>query len=221
MSRKALAPLALPVALSLTACADDSPVGPTRLDRSSFCGDKNDIAFAPSAAPLDDEPLSHIDVEGSSCAAYEREYAIASSPHLPDCAKVSYGTDPPTSGPHYGNWAAFQTYTRPVPRGYYVHSMEHGAVVIVYSCSDCDDEIAAAQAMIDELPLDPACTEAVRRRIILTPDPLLQARWAAAAWGHSLEADCFDLPAFRGFVEAHYALGPENFCTGGVLPSDG
>jgi hypothetical protein len=108
-----------------------------------------------------------------------------------------------------------------VPRGFYVHSMEHGAVVILYSCSDCDEEVAAAKAMIEALPSDSACSEAVERRVILSPDPLLEARWAAAAWGFSLTSDCFEAEVFAAFVDVHYANGPEDLCGGGLRPEDG
>ena len=204
------------VVFSLLGCGDGE-AGPSAIPGSSFCPADADV-FEPSAAPGDDAPLAEIPAPGSTCGAVEREYAIEASPHVPDCSLVSYPSDPPTSGAHYSHWAAFQSYGIPVPRGFYVHAMEHGAVVLLYSCSDCADEVAAAQAMIDQLPVDPLCTADVARRVILSPDPLLEVRWAAAAWGFSVESDCFEPEVFSAFVQAHYAAGPENFCSGGVFP---
>lgn len=189
------------------------------LPSPTFCGEADAEVFEASEAPGDDAPLAEAPVDGSACGAVERSYDVEASPHVADCTKLEYSTDPPTSGTHYGHWAAFGTYAQPVPRGFYVHSMEHGAVVLLYSCSDCASEVADAQSMIDALPLDPLCSADVQRRVILTPDPLLEARWAAAAWGATLEADCFEPDVFSAFVDAHYAAGPENVCGGGVRPS--
>ena len=101
-----------------------------------------------------------------------------------------------------------------------MHSMEHGAVVLAYSCTDCAAEVESAKAMIDALPVDPACSgNGTLRRVILTPDPLLETRWAAAAWGYTLNADCFESEVFRAFAEAHYAGGPEDFCASGLFSS--
>jgi len=210
----------LVLVLCLLGCAEGAE-GPTLIPGASFCPGAEDVVFAASDAPNDGAPLSERELGGSACAATEREYAIEGASHLENCTLVSYGTNPPSSGAHYGDWAAFATYENPVPRGFYVHAMEHGAVVVLYSCDDCADEVAEAQAMIDALPEDPACSDAVKRRVILTPDPLLEARWAAAAWGFTLEADCFEAETFSAFVQAHYAAGPENFCAGGVRPEDG
>ena len=58
---------------------------------------------------------------------------------------------PPVFGDHYPTWAAFQTYEYPVPLGYLVHSLEHGAVVVFYDCPEgCAEEVAEG-----DLPLGP------------------------------------------------------------------
>lgn len=133
------------------------------------------------------------------------------------CSEVVYATDPPTSGPHYPIWAKWQTYAAPVPRGFYVHNLEHGGVVIAYRCPDgCDAELAALATMVASLPADPLCALGVERRVIVTPDPLLATRFAVVAWGASLVADCVDVPAFAAFIDARYATGPENTCADGV-----
>ena len=144
--------------------------------------------------------------------------------HVPCTPVPTYGTKPPSSGNHYAIWADYKTYDKPVPWGHLMHSMEHGAVIIVYNCpAGCPDEVAAAQAMIDALPfpLDPedidvatgsACVAPTKRRVILAPDPTLDVRWAAAAWTWTLRSSCFDAAAFQKFTKDHYAKMPENFC---------
>jgi uncharacterized protein DUF3105 len=172
----------------------------------SDAGDAGDTSMEP------DSPLS--------CGTIVTQYAVDPSPHINQCFPVVYSSNPPTSGPHYPIWAAFQTYTTPVPRGFTVHDLEHGAIVISYKCAGgCAAELAALQAYVDARPADPLCAAPVKSRITITPDPLLDVPFAAAAWGFALTSQCFDLPALGAFIDAHYAMGPENFCVPGFDPT--
>jgi hypothetical protein len=166
------------------------------------------------------------------CAAVEQQQALEGEAHVALCSPVAYRTKPPSSGNHYSTWAAYKTYASPVPEGYWVHDLEHGAVVISYACAGgCADQIAAAEKMIASLPEDPACLalgQHVQRRFILTPDPKLDIPFAASAWGWTLRASCFDAAAFSAFVTAHYARSPEDLCddgedvaSAGLVPSCG
>lgn len=164
-------------------------------------------------------PLTATDVAGSACGALERSFPLDAATHTTECTEVSYGTNPPSSGAHYGSWPRFKVYDAPVPRGFLVHGMEHGAVVLGYSCTDCDAEVAAARALVAELGPDPLCCrepscEGATTRVILAPDPRLDTPWAAAAWGFTLVADCFEPDVFRAFVDAHRGRGPEGTVCG-------
>lgn len=154
--------------------------------------------------------------------------ALDAPPLLP-AVHVAIGTDivwdsnPPSSGPHYPVWAAFQAYSSPVPRGYYVHDLEHGAIVFTYNCAlidaDCASVAAALQAASDAVPDDPLCAAegtGVRVRTVITPDPLLDVPVAAAAWGYTYKADCVDLPSLIAFATEHYGNGPELLCSQGT-----
>jgi len=158
------------------------------------------------------------DARPGDCQATVASHPIEGGQHMPVCAPLSYGTNPPSSGNHYPVWAAYQTYERPFPRGFWVHSLEHGAVVFTYNCpGGCADEVADVQAFIDGLPAD---CGAKARRVILTPDPDLDVRFAASAWGHTLRAHCFDRDAFSTFFTAHYDRAPESICGGGEDPTE-
>jgi hypothetical protein len=153
-----------------------------------------------------------------TCEPVVAEHPSEGANHMPVCSPLTFGTNPPSSGNHYGIWAAYQTYNRAIARGFWVHSLEHGAVVITYNCpGGCPSEVAEVQAYIDSLPSDCGSTS---RRIILTPDPELDVRFAASAWGFTLRANCFDRGAFAAFQDAHYGHGPESICGGGVDPTD-
>jgi len=151
------------------------------------------------------------------CDTTVSKYAVDPSPHIPECFPIQYSTNPPTSGPHYPVWAAFKTYTTPVPQGYYVHDLEHGAIVITYNCpGGCDAELAQLATFLDARPVDPLCFAPVKSRVVVTPDPHLNVRFAASAWGWALKSQCFDLAILGPFMDAHYAGGPENFCFDGT-----
>jgi Protein of unknown function (DUF3105) len=139
--------------------------------------------------------------------------------HVELCTEVAYSTNPPSGGDHYAIWAAFQTYDYPVPAGFLVHDLEHGAVVFSYNCPEgCDDEVAEVQAFIDNQPVDPLCASfTAPRRVLLVPDPELPSRWAASAWGFALTASCFQSGEFGAFYTAHYGRGPEQLCNDGRL----
>lgn len=181
-------------------------------DGGPDAGDNGDAGDAGDAADPGDA--------GFLCNSTIATFALAPSPHVLTCSPVTYATNPPTSGPHYPSWAAFKTYTSPVPRGFYVHSMEHGAVVIAYNCpSGCDADLALLAAFLDARPADPLCVAPLKSRIIVTPDPLLDTMFAASAWGASLKSDCFDWNALTLFLDTHYAMAPENFCFDGIDPT--
>jgi hypothetical protein len=148
------------------------------------------------------------------------------APPLQDPLHVAIGTDiqydsnPPSSGSHYPIWAAFQMYDTPVPRGYYVHDLEHEGVVLLYNCPDAGcapDLVAQLQSVIDAIPDDPLCAgTGVRVRGLITPDPLIAGPIAAAAWGWTYNADCLDLPSLLDFALAHYGQNREPTCAVGT-----
>ena len=139
--------------------------------------------------------------------------------HREVCSELSFDPYPPSSGPHFSQWAAFGAYDAPVPFGFLVHSMEHGAVVLVHNCDGaaCDEVQAEVTALIADHGDDPACRgEPYPARFVVTPDPALPYAVAALAWEHVYLATCLDPPSLREFVEAHYAQAPEDFCFPGV-----
>jgi hypothetical protein len=201
VSRWSLAPFGF----ALAACGSDgahlTPIG-----QPVNHGDAAADAGHEAAEPVPD----------AACPVFVEAHAIEGNLHMATCSPLTFGTNPPSSGNHYAIWAAYRTYTQPFLPGFWVHSLEHGAVVIGYHCDGgCPDEVARAQAFIDALPND---CGAPARRVILLPNPDLDVRFAASAWGFTLRADCFDEPTFAAFVAAHYAQAPENICSDGIDP---
>jgi hypothetical protein len=149
--------------------------------------------------------------EGGSgvCGAVEKQEALAEAGHVVECMPLDYATNPPSSGPHYPTWADFGQYEFALPRGFWVHNLEHGAVVVTYRCEDgCEEDLAAARAWLTSLKPDAGCDASGPARVLLIPDPKLDVRWAASAWGYTLRAACFDAATFSAFYEAHAGQPP-------------
>lgn len=192
MSRRCL------VFLLLAACGGTSPRPRDTTPRSS-CGDAPDAGGTDAACACPIDELSPPDEGGA---------------HIAACEPRAHNSNPPASGAHYGDWPVFRVYDKPVPWGYLLHAMEHGAVVVAHNCpGGCPDAVAAARAMIEATPRKQTCPSP-RPPVIMTPDPALDVPWAAAAWGRILRAQCFDRTAFARFITENANRGPE------LIPSD-
>jgi hypothetical protein len=163
------------------------------------------------AAPADTQPPPPPPDAASACKMEELSPPNDGAAHAMLCGPLQHRTSPPSSGTHYATWAFFRAYDKPVPWGFLLHAMEHGAVVIAYNCpAGCATEVAAAKALMESIPRKSACPKP-RPPVIVVPDPTLQTRFAAAAWGHIVRGDCFDRDTVARFITAHLNMGPEFF----------
>ena len=139
--------------------------------------------------------------------------------HVDAGTPLTYNSNPPSSGNHYRDWANFQEFKTTVPDGNLVHSLEHGAVALLYKCEGaaCPPIIAALEKIRDGVPTDPLCTAAIRVRIIIMPYPKLDVPVAAAAWGFTYKAACLDVPTLTQFVKDNYGQSPESICAPGQI----
>lgn len=188
-----------------------------------------DAADAPSDA---DSPSDALDADArvclpalstsaaGACSSIVQSWPNEGATHWPAGTALSYCTRPPSSGDHYDIWAAYRTYDKPVPYGYLVHSLEHGAVVLLYKCASgsCPTIQSQLQAIADARPVDPSCTSPVQRRIIIAPDPTLDVDIGAAAWGFTYRASCVDATSLGKFIDDHYAKATEDICADGIVP---
>jgi len=139
--------------------------------------------------------------------------------HAPVGTGLTFGSNPPASGTHYPLWGHWGRHTEVLERGYYVHNEEHGGVVLLYHCdTPCPDIEEALAAVLNSRPRDPSCFASIGNRMVMTADPLLDVRVAAAAWQNIYRADCVDPPSLKAFIDAHYGHAPEDSCTDGQVP---
>jgi len=136
--------------------------------------------------------------------------------HVAEGSPVTYAHNPPASGPHYPVWARYEEFTTPLARPYWVHNLEHGAIVFVYRPDASATTVTALRAAFRGLPNDPECGHP---RALMTPDPLLARPVAVIAADWTLESDgAVDAQAIRDFTSAHRNHSPEDICAGGARP---
>ncbi len=165
-----------------------------------------------------DEPFH---VPDAACSVVIDTPPLLPASHVAIGTDVQYSSNPPSSGPHYPIWAAYKEFPYAVDRRYYVHDLEHGAIVLLYKCDDpagCPDVVQALRDTRDQIPDDFLCTSqpgGPRVRVVITPDPLLDVPVAAAAWGWTYKASCVDKPSLFQFAKDHYGQGTEFTCADG------
>ena len=186
---------------------------------SSSSGDAPD-ATAPDAARAgqpDGGRLSAPIHPAGACPITVETPDLVPGTHVPEGTAITWSSNPPSSGAHYPTWANFQDFAQPVDRGYLVHDLEHGAVVLSYKCEGaaCAPLLDGLHKVRDAIPTDARCDASIRVRVTIVPDPLLDVPVAAAAWGWTYKADCLDLPSLTDFARSHYAQGTEDVCAAG------
>ena len=66
--------------------------------------------------------------------------------------KVKWNSNPPTSGPHYGQWAVWNFYDSPVALTMSTHNLEHGGIVIHYGPKVPPAEVQKLREFYNEDP---------------------------------------------------------------------
>jgi hypothetical protein len=145
------------------------------------------------------------------------EVALESGVHVEVGTPIVWKSNPPTSGRHFPAWAAWDRSYPELARGFWVHDLEHGGVVLLHRCTDCAGVTAQLVEVARAAPLDPACLAPVRNRVLVVADPLLPAgvEVAASAWGAMYTASCFD-GSIAAFTAARLGRGPEDTCANGL-----
>jgi hypothetical protein len=147
-------------------------------------------------------PAETTQVEG--CAAIVGE-GFCSDPvaHVSTDTPIEWSNNPPHSGEHFPIWEDKGEHEEPVERGYWVHNLEHGWIVLLHNCPEgCDAELDVLRQVLEARP---------DVSILLTPDPLLDGpRFAAVSWTWAHEFDQPVLDELLCFVDQHWDHAPES-----------
>lgn len=166
---------------------------------SATAGDATDDSAGESGENCERAPATASEdcpswVGQSLCSEGAMHVVVGSNPE--------WNNNPPHSGPHYPTAAPWGDYAT-LERGHWVHSLEHGGIVLLHDCPQgCADELAQLRSVRSLRP---------EARIIMTHDPLLEAsRFAAVAWTWVYEFDTVDLDALTCFIDQHEGNAPED-----------
>ena len=148
-------------------------------------------AVAPSSAPI----------------SGEEQQPIEPGSHIQSGSRGHWTSDPPTSGQHYPVAAAWGYTAQRLPPETWVHNLEHGGVVILYSCPDgCPADVAAVRKFIESAPPEPQFGSV---KLVNAPYPVPGHRFAVLSWGWRLFMDSWDPQAALAFYSRHVDHAPE------------
>jgi hypothetical protein len=121
--------------------------------------------------------------------------------HLRAGQQITYGVNPPTSGPHYPVWVDPGFYDSAKSRSNLVHAMEHGMVVIHYDTPG--DAVMATIRDWTGLFTGPWSGIVTVRRAGLGEKLIL------TAWRRTLRLNRFEEKSAAAFIDAFRGRGPE------------
>ena len=127
--------------------------------------------------------------------------------HVEEGSEPRYVANPPASGDHYPTWSQYGIFREAVNPGHWVHNLEHGAVVLLYSCdTDCAQVVTQIDHVYETLP-DGAFGEV---KFVATPfDNQLETRFMLIAWNWQEEFNTFDAVRIERFYRDFLDRGPE------------
>jgi hypothetical protein len=186
-------------------------------------GGRNDRPATPDAGSNDPNDVATPCVNLNVVEQVPLEVRI----HIPENQTPIYRHNPPVAGEHYPIWARWRIHEQTVPRGYWVHNLEHGGVVFLYRPDAPRSLVESLTRVYNAIPNDPACNH---RRVVVTADPLLDVPWAVTVsgpensgpplgYGYSIKADCIQSEqALIDFAVQHRDQGAEHLCDEGSYP---
>ena len=187
---------------------------------SELAEDAADVIAASLVLP--DVPGDVPDVPGHECEAVvpladavEASIALGSlgADHAPAGAVAEYGHCPPTSGTHYDTTLLARLHgpTEPTVPQEWVHNLEHGQVVLLYSCGTrCDDALDDLGAIARDAPPSPLCDSPAV--LVVTRYEDMPAPFALAAWGRLRYLRAANADVVAAFIRGHADRGPEPQC---------
>jgi hypothetical protein len=154
-----------------------------------------------------------------ACTSYMAFHSpITGHTHVTVGTTVSTWGSFPVSGNHWGAWAKWNTvYDGAIKKGFLIHNLEHGGVVMSYGCSSASSSSDCGQAKKDLVGLKSSFGE---QRVIVTPDPSQPTRYGVRTWRWGYQSDCFDAERMDAFMQQHYRDGREDEDSDPPVPYD-
>jgi hypothetical protein len=111
----------------------------------------------------------------------------------------AYNSDPPTSGWHTPDLAAWGTYVEPQPDQRLIHNMEDGGVILWYEAGTPEENEAQVAALQEVV-------EGRYSRVVIAPRDGMPTPYAMTAWQRLARFDAIDAVAMQAFLAAYHGL---------------
>lgn len=122
--------------------------------------------------------------------------------HVPQGSSIDYGTEPPTTGPHYPTPTDPGYYETQELPGNLVHALEHGNIVIYYD-RPSPEVIQTLKGWASHFQ-DPWAG------VVVTPMPGIAEEIILTAWTKELRLQKFDTTSAAAFIDRFRGRGPEH-----------
>lgn len=147
------------------------------------------VSFILSNKAKNDEQQAIEDLFDKEIILDVQDFADQGADHIPDPGQFEYNSNPPTSGPHYGQAPAWGFYPEPMEDELAIHAIEHGGVWISYK--DLNE---------DEIDLLKDFAKNNSKSVIITPRDKNESRISAVAWTKLTQFESVDVDALQKFL---------------------
>lgn len=138
----------------------------------------------------------------------EQQYPSEGRDHVPPGTVVNYKSRPPSSGNHYDTPAGYQFYPRPVDTGNWIHTLEHGGVVLLWRPDLCDQAcVTQLQQVYSAVPTDGKFN---LKKMTATSYQDMDHKIAVVAWQWVMNLDDVNQDQIIAFYREHVDRGPED-----------
>ena len=138
---------------------------------------------------------------GNESASQGQRFVDQRSDHiLPGQDHAAYNSTPATSGAHFTHPhapVAWGVHTAALPDEILVHNLEHGGIGVHYNCPDGCDGLVSQLAALVKVAVDRGL------KVVMSPYPGMESRFALTAWTFLDAFDAFDEPRINGFIDTH------------------
>jgi Protein of unknown function (DUF3105) len=170
-------------------------------------------AVQPTSADMSQPTTAAVNVPGTQTMAANRPAgglgtAIPDegNAHVSDGETITYKNYPPSSGTHYSSPQDAGYYDTTIPEGKFVHSMEHGYVVLYYKPDLPDATKEQLKSLMTALPLG----KYGKVKMVIVPYTNMSTPLTVAAWDRLLPMDSYNFDVIKAFYQQYVDKGPED-----------
>jgi hypothetical protein len=126
--------------------------------------------------------------------------------HVADGTTITYKNYPPSSGTHYSTPAQAGFYDTPQQEGNFVHSLEHGYIVLYYKPDVPDATKQQLKDLMTKLPM----SKYNKVKMVIVPYTNMTTPFAIAAWDRLLPMSDYNYDVIQTFYQQYVDRGPED-----------